>query len=357
MASIPQADSTVCLIYRAREQRDNRPPRAHLGASQIGRACEREAWYAFRWADYPYYDGRLLSIFDRGQREEAVFIRDLRDAGVTVHAVDPETGRQFTFSDFGGHFGGSMDGAALGLPEAPKTWHVLEFKTHSSKSFAATVKNGVEKAHPEHYAQMQLYMGWSGMERALYLAVNKDTDEIHAERLAFDRVAFAQLREKAERIIFSVIPQRISESPAFFVCKTCNFHSVCHGGRFPRVTCRTCAHSTPDREGNWQCERHKKTLTVEEQRAGCPQHLFHPHLMPVDPLQARPGWVCYKPQLPEAFAEENGDLCFYNAEDGTNTPNDGPRFNSRELEGLSVEQLPPVLAAKRAFGGTVTHAP
>ena len=75
--------------------------------------------------------------------------------------------------------------------------------------------------------------------------------------------------------------------------------------------------------------------------------------MPVNPLQAQPGWVCYMPELPEAFAEEHGDLHFYNAEEGADVPNDGPRFASRELENLTVEQLPAVLAAKRAFGGEV----
>ena len=47
----------------------------------------------------------------------------------------------------------------LGIPEAPKTWHVLEFKTHNSKSFAKLEKEGVQKSNPMHYAQMQVYMG------------------------------------------------------------------------------------------------------------------------------------------------------------------------------------------------------
>ena len=57
--------------------------------------------------------------------------------------VDPETGRQWRVEAHGGHFGGSLDGVALGLLEAPKTWHVLEFKTHSVKSFADLVAKGV----------------------------------------------------------------------------------------------------------------------------------------------------------------------------------------------------------------------
>ena len=30
---------------------------------------------------------------------------------------------------------------------------------------------GVKEAKPEHWAQMQCYMNWAGLERALYIAV------------------------------------------------------------------------------------------------------------------------------------------------------------------------------------------
>lgn len=61
--------------------------------------------------------------------------------------VDPETGRQFRVEAHGGHFGGSLDAVALGPLEAPKTWHVVEFKTHSAKSFAELVAKGVACPH------------------------------------------------------------------------------------------------------------------------------------------------------------------------------------------------------------------
>ena len=346
MAPIPQTDSTVSLIYRAWAKRENRPPRSHLGASMIGRPCEREAWYAFHWALYPEFEGRILRLFDRGQREEPVFIRDLRQAGITVHAVDPETGKQFQFSDFGGHVGGSMDGAALGLPEAPKTWHVLEFKTHGSKSFEATVRDGVQKAHPEHYAQMQMYMGWSGMDRSLYLAVNKDNDELYGERVEFDPAVFEKLRGKAQRIVFCTVPMpRISESAAFFRCKTCHFHSICHGGGFPRANCRTCAYAIPTEGGGWHCSRHEKVRSVDEQRAGCPQHLFLKHAMPVQSIDAGKGWVMYE--------IEKGKDCFLNAEEGVKPTDEASVFTSQELSLLTLETLPPAIRVKLELGGTV----
>ena len=357
MAKIPQTDSTIARIYRAYEERENGSPRAHLGASIVGRECEREAWSSFRWLLYPEYEGRILRLFDRGKREEPVLIHDLRSAGVTVHAVDPESGRQFSFSDFGGHFGGSMDGAAVGLVEAPKTWHVLEFKTHGAKSFSALVKNGVEETHPEHFAQMQLYMGWAGMDRAYYLAVSKDTDELYAERIKFDRALFEKLRVKAKRIIFtSEPPPRISEDPEHFRCRLCHFHRVCHGTSFPKANCRTCAHSTPREDGTWHCGRHDRMLSKDDQLAGCPQHVFIPPLVPMRPIQAKEGWVCYLPERSEADGEERDDIFVYNAEEGVDTPPDGVRFASAELQHLTLEQLPAVVAAKFSLGGKVTHA-
>ena len=63
-----------------------------------------------------------------------------------------------------------------GLPGAEKTVHMLEVKTSSDKLFKVLQKEGVEKAKPEHFAQMQIYMKWSldqfcadGCKRALYV--------------------------------------------------------------------------------------------------------------------------------------------------------------------------------------------
>ena len=87
----------------------------------------------------------------------------LRRAGVEVWEAD-EHGRQFRVSAVGGHFGGSLDGAARGLVEAPEKLHVLEFKTSGDKPFRDLVKNGVEKSKPEHFAQMQAYMHLMGID-------------------------------------------------------------------------------------------------------------------------------------------------------------------------------------------------
>ena len=282
MAPIPPpTDSTISRIYKAWEEKQAIHHREHLGASRIGRECERELWYEFRWAKKPAFSGRMLRLFARGQLEESTIVADLRAAGIEVHEVD-ENGKQFRFSDHAEHFAGSMDGCGKGFVEAPKAWHVLEFKTHNDKSFAALEKDGVEKSKPEHYAQMQVYMGWSGMDRAMYVAVNKNTDEIYIERIRFDKELFESLRAKAKSIIFSDSPpDRINESPAFFKCKMCSFQSICHGlGELPEKNCRTCNHAHALEDGGWGCSHHQKALTVQDQEAVCESHSFIDELVP-----------------------------------------------------------------------------
>lgn len=285
MPAIPDTgNTTVAAIFAAIGRAEPEAPRAHLGASVLGRDCRRALWMAFRWCDEPTTEPRVLRLFRRGRLEEAQLVRDLRAAGITVHDVD-ERGQQYRFSDIGGHAGGSMDAAVVGLVEAPKTWHVAEFKTHGAKSFADLAKHGVQKSKPEHWAQMQLYMHWSGMERAFYLAVNKDTDELHGERVHYDKAAAEALIAKARAIVTAPEPlERISEKPEFFTCKFCSARAVCHEKRLPRPSCRTCVHATPELDGDarWSCAFHKNDLPIERQRIGCGDHVYIPQLVPLE---------------------------------------------------------------------------
>lgn len=277
---IKRADHTLAAIEKAVEGSRDDGLRKHLGASLIGRECERALWLTFRWAKPQAFEGRMLRLFARGQREEEVFIDLLRNARVKVVDVDITTGRQFSFSSVGSHFGGSMDAACQGLPES-SAWHVVEMKTHSKKSFDDLDKHGVKISKPAHYDQMQCYMGWTGMTRALYMAVCKDDDRLHLERIDANPDRFAVLISKAERIIKSTEPPpRISEDATWFQCKLCEFHPICHGTEAPVPTCRSCCHSTPELDGNarWFCSRHKMDLSFNDQKQGCQGHLFIPQM-------------------------------------------------------------------------------
>ena len=198
MAELPTLPSpTRDAIFAAYEAQAGSGFRPHLGASLIGKDCECALWFDFRWTTRRQHPGRLLRLFETGQLEEARLVRNLRSTGATVLEVDPETGRQIRVEAHGGHFGGSLDGIALGLLEAPKTWHVLEFKTHSAKSFKELVAKGVRESKPQHFAQMQIYLHLTGLTRAMYLAVCKDTDELHVERIEHDPLVAQGLLDRS----------------------------------------------------------------------------------------------------------------------------------------------------------------
>ena len=298
MAELPVISCpTRDAIFAAYEADAGDGFRSHLGASLIGKDCERALWYDFRWVTRSDHPGRLLRLFETGQLEESRLVLNLRRTGATVLEVDPDTGRQFQVKAHGGHFGGSLDGVAINLLEAPKTWHVLEFKTHSNKSFTDLVAKKVRDSKPQHFAQMQIYMHLTGITRAMYLAVNKDTDDLFVERIEVDRAYAERLIDKAGRIIYSMAPPpRMTDDPSWYQCRFCNHAALCHGERdgtvAAQVNCRTCLHSTPVESG-WQCNRHQRFLTEADQRSACEFHLYLPQLVPAQQVDAGEDWVEY----------------------------------------------------------------
>lgn len=348
MAALPAPKSqTVEAIYSFWSNRLEKP-RAYLGASAIGRECERQLWYGFRWAtNGESFDGRMYRLFDRGHREEQVFTNELRGIGCDVRDLDPSTGEQFRFKAVGGHVGCGLDGVALKVPEAPKTWHLLEYKTHGSKSFATLTKDGMQKAKPEHYAQVQLCMHLADLTRTLYLAVNKDNDELHAERIRYDEAEAARLIAKAERIVYSPEPlPGVSEDPAFYKCKFCPMSQVCHTAALPAVSCRTCLHATPepDGDGRWSCAKWGADIPLDAQRTGCSSHLYIPALLKrwgeaIDASEVD-GWVEYR--AADGLVFRNG-------------PWSVDSYTSRELEKASPTLLrhEEFLAIRRQTAGVV----
>lgn len=306
MALLPQAThTTVVKIYDHYKKTNVWKPRPHLGASIVGGKCDRALWYSFRWATHVLFEGRILRLFDSGNREEFRLVVDLRNAGVTVYDKDPSSGRQFSFQDVGGHFSGSMDAAMLGLIEAAKTWHVGEFKTHNIRLFELLKKDGLKKAHEKHWHQINTYMGWSKMTRGAYFAVCKDTDEIYLERVEFDPVQFERDRARAERVIrMTVPPARISNDPSWYECKFCDHYATCHVGRAPMVSCRTCVHSTPEilpdvTDGPWTCGKHNKHLSYADGKGdqidACGDHLYIPDLLGfAEVIEGGDDWIAYK---------------------------------------------------------------
>ena len=282
MTTIPPPTNNLATKVYATFERSTEKPRPHLGASQLGHHCSRYLWLSFRWAISENFTGRILRLFRRGHDEERYFVDDLRAAGLNVSEIDPETGKQYRVS-FSRHVSGSTDGIALsGVPESPNTPHLLEFKTHSKKSFDDLQRHGVIKSKPMHHVQMQVYMHGTGLTRALYGAVCKDDDRLYFERIRYDK-SVAELyinRGIAITKAASMVEPVPGASADWYQCRFCSAHSFCHEKPLTKnVNCRTCAHSTAKDEG-WHCLKWNDFIPVETQYNGCPYHTLHPDLVP-----------------------------------------------------------------------------
>lgn len=249
--------------------------------------CDRAIWYGLRWAAPPEKpEGARQRRFRTGQAYETWMLADLTAAGIAVWTVDDSTGRQFSVELAHGWLRGKVDGVAEGIPEAPKTTHVVECKSHNEKSFKDLVKKGLRDAKPDHFAQCQLYMHGLGLTRCLYVAANKNTDEIHAARVEYDATFCIAIEARIERIVAAKRPPAKAHddptSKAAYACAWCPAKLICHEGQFARHNCRTCLHATPQDGANWHCERWDKPLSYQDQQTGCPAHLYIPELVPAE---------------------------------------------------------------------------
>lgn len=299
MVALPQInDPTLEAADRAIVAAQPPRFRAYLGMSAIGGKCSRALWYGFRWTMRPQFDAATLKRFEDGHRTEDLVLARLKAVPeIELHDRDAG-GQQFGFSDFGGHMRGHMDAVALGLPQAAKTWHVVEVKcsekwTDLDKSKAKVGdKAALLDWNATYYGQAVLYMEHAEIDRHYLVAASPGGRRWTSVRTNADPAHAAMLRLKAERIIFSdKAPDRIG-GPDAFDCRWCDFRALCHEAAPPERNCRTCLFAQVEQNGTWSCTANPEalaTLTLAEQEAGCPRHRYLPALVPGEQFDVRGG--------------------------------------------------------------------
>lgn len=279
MVAMPTRNTTALLIDAVDVMEND--PRSYLGISSIGEECLRKLWYGFHFAKVEKeIPQRISRIFNTGHIAENFIISDLKRIGYEVYRYNEAgekvemTGALGEAQDIcvgqTGHYRGHTDGTVLGVIEAPKTEHLLEMKTHAEKYFKQLIKDGVKKAFPKHYDQMQEYMRLRRLTRALYVAYNKNTSAYYFERVKFDKERAEELKHKAFDIIISTSPPPAAFNERWWGCRTCQYFDICHKGEKPDKNCRTCAHCDIEDKGEWSCgQKDGATLTKAEQLKGC----------------------------------------------------------------------------------------
>jgi len=280
--------TTAAAIDRYHESLPKRRSR-RLGASSLGEECSRRLWYQFRWAKQEQFTGRMLRLFRRGQREEETVISDLKSIGCVI----TNTEKNQIELQIAPHIVAYPDGIIeSGVPEAPTKPHTLEIKTHSAKSFTKLLKGGIP---PKHYAQMQVAMHGLSVTRALYVAVNKDTDELYIERVRYEKEMAEKIIARGQMIVdASEAPIGISNDSSWYKCKFCPMHDVCFKNEKGDRNCRTCAFSTPSQDGTWHCERWETTPPDDVLPVGCDAYVPHPDMHPGEIVDSGKTWAVYR---------------------------------------------------------------
>jgi hypothetical protein len=212
--------------------RDSEKPREYLGASLAGHQCDRYVqyqWLAIQ-GDIPsqVFEPRTLRIFDRGNVYEDRARRWLQAAGFLFAPNHPD------IKDFDGKFGGHVDGILAGFypGESPVTLPALwECKCLGAKGWKALEKDGLKKYSPTYWGQVQTYLGYLGLPRCLFTAVNADTMELLHLPIDFTDTEFGLVKSKVARVFTATslgeLLPRCTSDPAFFLCAYCPFRKIC----------------------------------------------------------------------------------------------------------------------------------
>lgn len=235
------------------EEHEKEERRGYLGASQLGKQCDREVWLTFHWALREKLDARKLRLFDRGHKEEDRVYKWLAPIAEQLLPLNPKTGKQWKATAHNGILSGSCDGAV----KIDGQWYLLEVKTHGQKSFDELKKlKSIKVAKPQYWTQVHLYMGMMKLPAAIHINDCKNDDDMYIEIIPFDADYFTYEHARALEIILDETGEgsiKISEASNWWQCNMCSMKPVCKGGKLPDRNCRTCRHAVPAQDETWLC--------------------------------------------------------------------------------------------------------
>lgn len=195
-------------------------PRYYIGASSIGSDCLRQIWYQYKGVKAEEVPTKFRRTWAIGKKLEGLVVDWLKDAGLLMD-LEYQIYRARNVPIFQGNLDGIV---FLG-----KTKAILEIKTAKDSSFKIFIKKGIKVWNPQYYAQIQSYMGMSGIHSTYILVLNKDNSDLSDELVKFDKEFYEKLEAKALMISKAVTaPPRVHGSPLFYKCKMCKFNKTCH---------------------------------------------------------------------------------------------------------------------------------
>src|SRR5690606_36431469 len=132
---------------------------------------------------------------------------------------------------------GHVDGVFLAGPELPGVGYpcLWECKSVGAKTFREIARDGLKKARPGYYAQVQVYMAYLQLTEhpAIFTVTNLDSGEQLHLPIPFDAEEAQRMTDRAVRIVKAteagdLLPRPFKDR-SFFECKFCAFAERCWG--------------------------------------------------------------------------------------------------------------------------------
>src|SRR5262249_8759959 len=111
------------------------------------------------------------------------------------------------------------------------------------------------------------------LQYGLYIAVNKNDDDLHLEIVELDWNLSHDLINKAADIINAQVPPpRIAENPSYYSCKYCDKRGICWDNEPVEINCRSCRYAKPVENAQWQCSLYNAIIPPDYIKKGCDKH-------------------------------------------------------------------------------------
>lgn len=196
-------------------------------ASEAGHPCERYlVLRRLKWQDAQPHDVRLQLLFDEGNHQEQIVLRDLEDAGVRI--IQQQSDYVWPAFELSAHLDGK---AVLSETEAAP----IECKSMSPHIWdkVNTLADLLESDKPwlqKYPAQIQLYLLLANAERGFLILKNKSTGELKEIEVRLDLGYAESVLQKLERVNRHVAAGTIPEPIRYEenICDRCPFfQTVC----------------------------------------------------------------------------------------------------------------------------------
>lgn len=176
--------------------------------------CPRAVFFKFKNAPREPIDARLMRIFEHGENIHRNIFNILYRLKMGVVTEVPIPTSEI------------ISGRADAILCMEKENYVLDIKSMNSMVF----RNLLEPKE-ENVFQVQLYMYYFGIKKAILLYVDKDRQDMkeffidYDEKLCKDLLdKFYNLKEKIEK---NEVPEKLSDYPKNWQCNYCAFKDIC----------------------------------------------------------------------------------------------------------------------------------